>query len=86
VGLLGVITNRSFWFVFVWLLPLGLPGLGGLPKPWVRASLCAALGALLLGAYHGSEGNVARAMFNAAGPVLSLAAAISLKRLAARLS
>jgi hypothetical protein len=80
-GLLGCLTERSFWYVLGWLLLLGLWQLRRLPQPWVLASVGAALAALHLGAYHNAGGNVARAMFNASGPVLSLSLALALTRL-----
>ncbi len=78
-GLLLFILDHNFWYVFMWLLPLGVWRLGRLPQPWVWASSIAALVALALGAYHDSRGsNVARAMFSAAGPILSLSVAVLL--------
>ena len=75
-GLLLCVLDPNFWYVFMWLVPLGVWRLGRLPQPWVWASSIAALIALALGAYHDSRGsNVARAMFNAAGPILSLSVA-----------
>ncbi|MFY9557731.1 MAG: hypothetical protein WAV20_01710 [Blastocatellia bacterium] len=75
-GLIHCISDRSFWYMFVWLLPLGVWRLRHLPKPWVLASTAAAITALAMGAYRDSFGNVARPVFNAAGPILSLSVAI----------
>jgi len=74
-GLVGCILDQSFWYVFMWLLPLGVWRLGYLPRAWVFASVTTAIVALILGAWNGAGGNVARALFNATGPVLSLSAA-----------
>ena len=77
-GFAGVIFSRTFWYVFVWLLPLGLVRLKRLPRPWVLASIFSALTALALGVYRDIGGNVARPMFDVLGPILSLSVAILL--------
>jgi hypothetical protein len=77
-GLRACLLDHTFWFVFLWLLPLGLVRLRRLPRPWVWASAVAFCGALALGAYHNASGNVARALFSVSGPILSLSAAIYL--------
>jgi hypothetical protein len=77
-GLRRCLVDHSLWFVFMWLLPLGLVRLRRLPRPWVLATAVAFCGALALGAYHNSLGNVARALFSVSGPILSLSAAIFL--------
>jgi hypothetical protein len=77
-GLRGCILCHTFWYIFVWLLPLGLVCLRRLPRPWVLASALAFCGALGLGAYNNAVGNTSRALFNVAGPLLSLSAAIFL--------
>jgi len=79
-GLRGCLFDHTFWFVFVWLLPLGVLGLHMLPKPWVIAAAVAFSGALFLGAYNNAGDNTARALFNIAGPLLSLSVAIYLTR------
>lgn len=75
-NLVGCFTRHEFWYVFGWLLPLGVWRLRSLPREWVFASMTTALVALALGAAIGAEGNVARAMFDVAGPVLSLSVAM----------
>src|SRR2546422_4737597 len=77
-GLAGAMFSRTFWYVFIWLLPLGLVRLNRLPRPWVFASIFSALTALALGVYRDIGGNVARAMFDVTGPILSLSTAILL--------
>lgn len=77
-GLRGCILSHTFWYVFIWLLPLGLVRLRRLPRPWVLGSAVAFVGALGLGAYNDAVGNTSRALFNVAGPILSLSAAIFL--------
>lgn len=74
-GFAAVVWNRTFLYVFVWLLPLGLVRLNRLPRPWVIASIAGALLALALGAYRNIGGNAARPMFDVVGPILSLSVA-----------
>jgi hypothetical protein len=77
-GLRGCILDHTFWYVFIWLLPLGILRLRRLPLPWVLASGMVFCGALTLGAYNNAAGNATRALFNVAGPILSLSTAIFL--------
>jgi hypothetical protein len=77
-GLRECLLNHTFWYVFIWLLPLGIMRLRRLPRPWVLASAVAFFGALALGAYNNAAGNTTRALFNVAGPILSLSVAIFL--------
>lgn len=83
-GLAESVFSQDFWYVFVWLLPLGIWQLKNLPREWVLASLASAGLALLLGAYNNAGGNTARAMFNAAGPMLSVSGAVTLSKLISR--
>lgn len=75
-GFLACILGQGFWYIFIWLLPLGIWRLGSLPLNWVSASTTAFVGAWFMGAWNNAGGNAARAMFNAAGPILSLSTAI----------
>lgn len=78
---LACVTNRTFWYVFIWLLPLGLVKIGTLPRPWVLGCAAAAVVAIALSAYHNQPEDAAaaaRALFNIAGPMLSLSAALTL--------
>ncbi len=77
-GLRGCIFDHTFWYVFAWLLPLGILRLRHLPMPWIVATATAFCAALALGAYNDAGGNTTRALFNVAGPILSLSAAIFL--------
>ena len=74
-GLLNCLMAHELWFTFIWLLPLGLPRIAHLDRRWLWAAAAAFLLALLLGAYNNAQGNTARALFNIAGPLLSLSAA-----------
>ena len=77
-ALLRCISDRSFWYIFAWLLPLGLWRLKFLPRPWVLASTCTALTVLALGAYSDMGGTVGRPIFSILGPLLSLSTAMLL--------
>lgn len=72
------VADRNFWYVFVWLLPLGVWRLSQLPRTWVMASLFGAVASLAMGTYRDIQGNVGRAVFDVAGPALSLSAALIL--------
>ena len=80
VALWHCLTERSFWYVFGWLIPLGLWRLKYFPKPWVIAAGITALFAIMLGAYSNAGGTVARATFNITGPLLSLSVALLISR------
>ena len=80
-GVLDCFFNRQFLYVFVWLLPLGLWRLSAFPRPWAAASLAGVLASVAMGAYSDGLGNTVRPMFNVAGPLLTLSAALSLSRL-----
>ena len=74
-GLIGCLTDRQFWYIFGWLLPLGVLRLQRLPGAWMGASLGGAAAALAMGAWNNGEGATAPAVFNSIGPILSLSAA-----------
>jgi len=73
------ISEKEFWGVFIWLLPLGLWRWRRLARPWLVATLATAVTVLLLGAYRGMGGNVARPLFSVAGPMLALSTAMLLR-------
>lgn len=75
-----IFSSSAFWYVFVWLLPLGLAGIRRLPRAWLIAATVAAALALAMGLYKNIGGNVARPLFDVLGPLLSLSAAIWLSR------
>jgi hypothetical protein len=78
--LIRALSSRSFWYVFIWLLPLGLAGIKRLPRAWVIASIVGAAMALIMGVYRNIEGNMARPLFDVLGPMLSLSVALWLSR------
>ncbi|MBI3332472.1 MAG: hypothetical protein HYZ93_00055 [Candidatus Omnitrophica bacterium] len=78
-GISSSIFDRSFWYVFIWLLPLGVWRLSRLPRPWVLASGATALAALLgVACLRIGLGSLGRMAFHCAGPLLSLSAALFL--------
>lgn len=68
--------DRNLWYVFVWLLPLGIPRLKRFPKGWLIPAAAACVVVFLLdGYYGGAPGTVGRALFSVAGPLLALSVA-----------
>ncbi len=80
VALWHCVTERSFWYVFGWLIPLGVWRLKFFPTPWLAAALATSIFAILLGAYSNAGGTVGRATFNIVGPLLSLSVALLIAR------
>jgi hypothetical protein len=80
IALWHCLTEGSFWLVFGWLLPLGIWRLKFFPRPWLIASIAAAVLAIILGAYSNAGGTVGRATFDIIGPLLSLSVALLLAR------
>jgi hypothetical protein len=76
IALVRCLTERSFWYVFGWLIPFGICRLKYFPKPWLIASGVTAIFAIILGGYNNSGGTVARATFDIIGPLLSLSVAL----------
>ncbi len=73
-------TQPNFWYVFGWLLPLGIWRLGSFPRKWVAATAAAAVMAILLGAFIDAGGSIGRSVFNISGPLLSLSVALLISR------
>lgn len=74
-GLIGCLTDRQFWYIFGWLLPLGALRLHRLPGAWIAASLGGAMAALAMGSWINGGGVAAPAIFNSIGPILSISVA-----------
>ena len=74
-NVVAVFKNRDFWFVFAWLLPLGLFWVKRLPREWGMASFITSLVAIGFTAYHNNAGDAgpaaARPIFSIVGPLLS---------------
>lgn len=83
-AMLRCLKAREFWYVFAWLLPLGLIRIRQMDRRWTWAVAGTFGLALLLGSYNDALGNTSRAFFNIAGPLLSLSAAHFLVRTTAR--
>ena len=78
---IACVTNRTFWYVFIWILPLGLVKIRRMPRPWLLGCGTATLVAIALSAYHNQPEDAAaaaRALFNIVGPMLSLSGALAL--------
>lgn len=80
VALWRCFTERNFWFVFGWLIPLGVWRLKCFPKPWLAASVTSSILAFCLGAYIDAGGTVGRPVFNITGPLLSLSVALLISK------
>ncbi len=84
----AALKDRNLWYVFAWLLPLGLCRLKHLPREWVMASSITALFAMGFTAYHNDARNAgpaaARPIFSIAGPLLSVSVALLIVDLAER--
>lgn len=74
--------DRNLWYIFLWLLPTGIPNLKRLPQSWLIPVGTTCVMAFVLDAYFGgAPGTVGRALFSVAGPVLSLSSALLLLRM-----
>jgi hypothetical protein len=72
-------ADRNLWYIFFWLLPLGVLRVGRLPTAWRVATAAAAVTAFAMDAYYGGQpGTIGRALFDVAGPMLSASAAVLL--------
>jgi hypothetical protein len=80
VALWRCLTERLFWYVFGWLIPLGIWRLKVFPKTWCVAAISTSIFAIMLGAYSNAGGTVGRATFNIIGPLLSLSVAVLIAR------
>ena len=70
---LSSILDRNLWYVFIWLLPLGIPKLKRFPRSWIVPTAATALMAFILdGYYSAANGTIARALFTITAPLLSL--------------
>lgn len=71
------LLDRNLWYIFFWLLPLGLLRVGRFPLAWRAAAVAAAATAFAMDAYYGgAPGTIGRALFSAIGPLLTAAVAM----------
>ncbi|HWH59005.1 MAG TPA: hypothetical protein VN682_15360 [Terriglobales bacterium] len=66
------LTDRNLWYIFVWLLPLGLLRARRFPVAWRSAAAAASVTAFAMDAYYGgAPGTIGRTLFSAIGPLLT---------------
>jgi hypothetical protein len=71
--------DRNLWYIFLWLLPTGIPNLKRFPKSWMIPTAATSIMVFVLdGYYGGAPGTVSRALFSVAGPLLTLSSALLL--------
>jgi hypothetical protein len=84
----SALTDHNFWYVFAWLLPLGVWRLKYLPREWTMASFLTALVAIGFTAYHNDARDAgsaaARPIFSLSGPLLSSSVALLIVDLSER--
>lgn len=70
------VWDRNLAYIFVWLLPIGLPRLSKFPRAWLIPTATAAAMTFVLDGYYGAApGTVGRELFSIAGPILTLSSA-----------
>jgi hypothetical protein len=74
-ALVNLISAHGPYFVFFWLVPFGLWRLNEFPRRWLFATGASLAVIVALGVYDDSRGNIDRALFSVAGPILSISAA-----------
>ncbi len=73
------LSDRNFWYIFLWLLPTAIPNMKRFPRTWlIPVGATCAMAFVLDGYFGGAPGTVGRALFSIAGPVLSLSSALLL--------
>lgn len=71
--------DREFWYIFFWLLPIGLPRLKCLPRSWLVPTAATVAMVFILEDYYGGGGaTIGRALFSVTGPVLALSSSLFL--------
>lgn len=76
--LFDLLSSRSIYYTFIWLLPLGLLGIRTMPRPWIAGSVLSFAAAAIMSAMAPTGENVSRPLFTAVGPILLVAAAVFL--------
>jgi hypothetical protein len=80
-GLHGSITRIGMFYTFAWLAPLAIFGWRELPRELLGATAIAMAATIVLGGWAQIDTGLPRPLFNAGGPVLSIAAAVAVPRL-----
>jgi len=81
----SLLRDPTVVYIFIWLLPIGLPHLRKLPKSWLVPTAATSAMAFVLNEYYGGgPGTLSRALFSIAGPILTLSAASFLLNLQRR--
>jgi hypothetical protein len=71
--------DRNLWYIFVWLLPLGLVRLKRFPLNWRVATAATSATAFAMDAYYGGEpGTIGRALFTVSGTLLTASVSVLL--------
>jgi hypothetical protein len=72
----SALVDHNSLYIFIWLLPLGVPRLKRFPKSWLAPVAATSALVFVFDAYYsGVPGTVGRALFTTAGPLLALSAA-----------
>jgi hypothetical protein len=73
------LADRNLWYIFVWLLPLGLVRLRRFPLNWRLATAATCVTAFAMDAYYGGQpGTIGRALFTVAGTLLTASVSVLL--------
>jgi hypothetical protein len=71
-GFSAPMFDRSLFYTFSWLLPLGLLRIRSLPSVWIASTMAAVICVVTVGLQvgNGIGGNMSRPLFNILGPLL----------------
>lgn len=72
------LRSWNHWLTFIWLAPFAFYGRDIIPGEWKRATLSSVAGVILMAAWSRSLGQVARPIFDVAGPMLAVMFAVGL--------
>ncbi len=73
------LADRNLWYIFLWLLPLGLVRLRRFPLNWRVATAATCATAFAMDAYYGGQpGTIGRALFTVSGTLLTASVSVLL--------
>jgi hypothetical protein len=73
------LADRNLWYIFIWLLPLGLIRLRRFPLNWRLATAATCATAFAMDAYYGGQpGTIGRALFTVSGTLLTASVSVLL--------